>query len=139
MAPRKPNLKSAMAEITSDLVDLRTRRLDILDRIDEVERAPLDRASIEARVDRALDSAAEEARQEINFGPLYVPDGGRFDISARTPPLAVLALLGQRETVKAALVAEAVREAGEAGGKPLDAVAREAELARLRDDLRDTE
>lgn len=141
MAAKKSNLSMALATINADLVDLRTRRLDLLAEIEALERAPLTKTEIEVRVDRALDLAADSAREGMIFGGLYSPNGGSFDFdfSPRVSPLGVLCVLGQRETVKVVLVTEAMREAAEQGGKPIGEVEREAELHRLRNDLRDTE
>ena len=139
---RKPEnaLTAAIKTLRTDVADLRERRLSIMDRIAATAGAPITEAEMAVRVDAALDLAAHDARDVLNFDHLFAPDGRRFEIGpvAAQNPLGLLVMLGQRDTVRAALLAEA-KAAASHGGKPLGQAERDAELVALRGELSDAE
>lgn len=139
-AKSKPSaLSAALATLRTDVADLRDRRNSILDRIAQVEAAPLTGDEIAARVDAVLDQAAAEARARLRFGSLSAPNGGAFEISdaAAGNPLGLAVLFGQRDSVRAALLAEA--KAAVRPGKAMSRAERDAELVKLRGELIDCE
>lgn len=142
MAARKPSaLAAAIATLRTDVADLRDRRLTILDSIAQVEAAPMPAAEIGARIDGMLDSAARQVRASLNFATLSVPNGAEFEVgpSVAANPIGLAVVLGQRDTVRAAMLAEAVDAAKRRGGKPMAQAERDAELVKLRGELTDCE
>lgn len=142
MAARKPSaLAAALATLRTDVADLRDRHMNILDSIAQVEAAPMPAAEIGARIDGMLDSAARQVRASLNFATLSVPNGAEFEVgpSVAANPIGLAIVLGQRDTVRASLLAEAMDAAKRKDGRAIPQAERDAELVKLRGELTDCE
>ncbi|WP_336056475.1 hypothetical protein [Nitratireductor sp. CH_MIT9313-5] len=127
-----------MQEYQSSVEDIRRAIIDLRDTQRDVETAPVSVREIEANVDQVLGDAEKRARSVFipsTFVSPRHPDRLRpeFDAPFRKDTLGALCILGFREPVRAALLAEAKKEAE--GRKTYSADARAAELTRLQKEL----
>lgn len=147
----------ALRGVQSDITELRERRLRLLEKINELEVAPLTDAEIGQRVDALLDSAEHDARSRLSFEALsgrgeytstdsgiakvlgasnIVSIAGIGAVSSKPEVLGALCLLGLRSTFRENLIREAIAVRK---GQPMTEIEREGALRRLRADLLDCE
>lgn len=140
-----PNFEAVAADLArmgavalSGIEAIRSRISDLVGRRGEVEMAPVDAVTIRARAERIVDDAISDFRSTMIADILAAP-ADRFSDSrlhaaiVGLEPFALIAACGNRDSLVAALVAEASSLPGT--GSPVSEQERETLLASLDRDL----
>lgn len=130
----------AAAELRADLDQLDSEIVTTSNALAAVRSAPVDRSTIEERVDRFLIEAESDARSYFSPGMIGAANGsvassGIASIVAASSghaSLGALVVLGFRDQIRGRLVAEGLEATS---GKAMSEAERESEIARLSGEL----